>query len=71
MLAQALAKVARIQGRLGQLARRRAALLDTRPDLSVCPLLASMLDKFALPKLRAHISAAYMFYDKAAHAIKV
>ena len=71
MLAQALAKVARIQGRLGQLARRRAALLDARPDLSACPLLASMLDKFALPKLRARISAAYMFYDKAAHAIKV
>ena len=71
MLAQALAKVARIQGRLGQLVRQRAALLDARPDLSVCPLLVSMLDKFALPKLRARISAAYMFYDKAAHAIKV
>ncbi len=51
-------------------ARRRAALLDARPGLETSELLRSVLDKVALPRLRARVSAAYMYYDKAAHAVR-
>jgi len=70
LLAQALGKVDGIQARLGALARQRAALLDARPGLETSELLHAMLNKVALPRLRARISAAYMYYDKAAHAVR-
>ncbi|KAK9843837.1 hypothetical protein WJX81_008482 [Elliptochloris bilobata] len=71
--AQAVAKVQRIQARLRALAARRQALREARLDLDLADapaMLRSMVDKFALPRLRARVATAYMFYDKAAHAVK-
>ena len=74
LLAQAVTKVERIQERVRAILAQRAALRSARPQLAEGKeeeeVLRSMVDKFALPRLRARITTAYMFYDKAAHAAK-
>ena len=77
LLAQAVGKVARIQARAAAIQARRGALLEARPQLGLTAwdageerVIKSMVDKFALPRLRARIATAYMFYDKAAHAAR-
>ena len=77
LLAQAVGKVERIQARAAAIQARRAALLEARPQLGLTSwdsgeerVVKSMVDKFALPRLRARIATAYMFYDKAAHAVR-